>query len=132
MEQDGFVNYTALLHCAVYALLKRGVVVYVGQSRTPFKRLYSHATVRGRPLSSVSPYASKRKLGFQFDEVWLRPCALTEVDDLERELIQKYRPKNNTAYSGRIPEELKTLVADIIQSGVIPPSRPTLNIRRRV
>lgn len=143
MEQDGFADFSALLRCAVYALTKRGVVVYVGQSRTPFKRLNTHASFRGKPLpfrglshrytSRGAAYES-RNLGFHFDGIWIRACTVDEVDALEREMIRKYSPKHNRIYATGIPNDLKTLVAEIIQSGAVPqpPSRPTLNIRRRV
>jgi len=133
MEQDGFENFTALLHCAVYVLVRRGTVVYIGQSRLPIQRLYSHIHYRGRIKPMQAPYRS-HKVGFQFDEIWIRPCMLGEVDGIERDMIRKYKPKHNTLYASGIPDDLKSIVSEIIQSGAVPqpPSRPTLNIRRRV
>jgi hypothetical protein len=136
MEQDGFVDISVILRCAVYALLKKGTVVYIGQSRTPYKRLNAHASFRGKSVPGKFVTQNfcywSRRIGYQFDEVWVRPCVIDEVDAVEREMIRKYRPKHNVRHNEGIPEELKAIVSEIISAMPRPPPRPALNIRRRI
>lgn len=101
---EGFVDVSFMLHCAVYALLKRGEVVYVGQSKKPLTRLYSHAHARGRK-SPWKPGYREQTVGFQFDKIWIRPCMLAELDRIEAEMIKKYQPRHNVKGKPRpIPE----------------------------
>jgi len=39
VEEYGFFEYFKLMHCGVYALVKKGQVVYVGKSKQPMMRI---------------------------------------------------------------------------------------------
>jgi len=52
VEEYGFLNISKLMHCGVYALVKKGQVVYVGKSKQPMMRIYTHVRNRGKKLGS--------------------------------------------------------------------------------
>lgn len=127
LELEGFVDASAMLRCGVYALVYRGVVVYVGKSKCMLGRVYGHR----------SNYTSKRRKevpswvptkGFLFDEIHVRPCAPDLVDALEYALINTYKPKHNTQLKHTLPVTLPAhLIAQI--TGQAPVSR--LSVDRR-
>lgn len=89
---EGFVEVSAILRTGVYALVKDGTVVYVGKAKAMLQRVYAHKNL----------YASRSKKpdwmpikGILFDEVWVRPCRQDLVDELEREMINLYKPRYN-------------------------------------
>lgn len=88
---EGFVNVSAMLKPGVYALVKDGVVVYVGQSKQPLSRIYAHKSLWGR--KKVPGYLPIR--GILFDEAHVMPCRLENLDQVERMLIDLYKPKYN-------------------------------------
>ncbi len=127
VEEDGFVNISFTLHCAVYALRKRRVVVYVGKSKKPLTRLYSHVNARGK-----FPQVGVKKISF--DEIWIRPCMLSELDALEVEMIRKYQPRYNVKHRAPtpIPDDIRALLATIHIEPTPGPLEPRLYIRRRL
>lgn len=128
-EDEGYVDVSFMLHCAVYALLQNGKVVYVGQSKNPLTRVYSHASYRGKLEPWKAGYTT-RKVGFKFDTIWVMPCMLRDLDRLEAEQITKWQPKHNTR--GRKPNtplDLNLLMASV-SARIGPPVEAP--IRRRV
>jgi excinuclease UvrABC nuclease subunit len=89
----GFVDGTALIHCGVYILAWRGEVVYVGQSKKLSARINTHVYSRGKHRQQRLD--GRIVKGVVFDQVWFRACAAHELDDLELELIQRYKPRYN-------------------------------------
>lgn len=87
---EGFVDATALLRSGIYALLYNGVVVYIGQSRTPLNRIYAHRSLRSRKTPAWLPIK-----GMLFDEVHVLPCPVDRLNQVERALIDLYKPKYN-------------------------------------
>lgn len=126
LEEDGFFDFSALMRSAIYALVRRGEVVYVGQSVSPIARIYGHQQGWSRRLP-------KRKVkGIVFDEIWIRPCHQFRLDDVEQEFIRKYQPKHNVRHKPR-PGSLD--LAEIMKA--ITPLMPTAPeprtyIRRRI
>jgi len=94
---DGFTDGSVLLRAGVYALLWRGLVVYVGQSKCLLSRLAAHRSNMGRkgPAPSWAPLSMRR---MQFDEFQYLPCAPDDLDDIEVEMINRYRPRYNVHY----------------------------------
>lgn len=151
MEQHGFMNVSKLLHCGVYALVRRKEVVYVGKSRRPLVRLYAHVNARGKKLPWKAGY-NKEYTGIHFDEVWFLPCMLGQLDTLEVHFIKMYMPKHNTKDKPRhlaepglkpakvpamimpIPEDIKELLRQMIVINDLPPleDRPKVYIQRRL
>ena len=88
---DGFVDLSAGLECGCYALKWRGTIVYVGKSTRLFARLANHLSNFKR-----TKHAKRARVkGILFDEVWFKQCSIGEIDELERSLIAKYRPRYN-------------------------------------
>ncbi len=92
---SGFEDVSALLGPGVYALIKRGVVIYVGKSKSLYQRIYAHrnmarAAAKGKTIPTWMPIR-----GFVFDQVFIRPCRLEDLDSLEREMVELYKPKFN-------------------------------------
>lgn len=96
MQLADFFNASEILRSGVYILVHRGVVIYVGKSKCMLARIYTHRNV----------WASKRRgkaevpwwlpiPGIHFDEIHVRPAALHLLDELEREMIELYKPKFN-------------------------------------
>lgn len=91
---EGFVNTTAMLRPGVYALVHAGVVVYVGQSVKPLSRVEAHRSLWGRAQRNKVPGWLPIK-AILFDEVHVMPCRVEQLDEVERALIDLYKPKYN-------------------------------------
>lgn len=130
LEEDGFADFSALMHCGVYALVRKGIVVYVGQSKTLATRLHGQLVHRGKP-SKKSYFGSNVYKGVVFDEIWVKPCMLQELDKIEIEMIKKYLPKYNVKHKPIPPPDisLDTLIAELIPC--LPPAlEPRASWRR--
>jgi GIY-YIG catalytic domain len=95
MNLEGFTDVSGLLRSGVYALCKRGVVIYVGKSKSLYARIYAHKhfanrAAKGRTIPDWLPAK-----GFVFDQVFIRPAPLEDLDALEREMINLYKPRYN-------------------------------------
>jgi excinuclease UvrABC nuclease subunit len=120
LKDDGFLEISQVLHCAVYALVKRGEVVYIGKSKKPLRRLLEH---RGFVMKGIAQVPK-----MSFDSVWILGCMLGQLDTLEQMYIRKYRPKYNIVHNPDrgalvIPEDIKRLLALITPQ--LPPDRDT-------
>lgn len=105
----GFVEVSGVLLSGVYALVSKGQVIYVGQSKSLYQRIYAHRT-RARRIAKgdrLPDWITAK--AFVFDQVFIRPCPLDQLNALEAEMINRYKPKFN--------QSLKT------------PVKPTLNLR---
>ena len=100
LELTGAVNLTAVMGAGVYVLSYKGVIVYVGQSKQALRRLQEHrlAYNRFRQGKGKHPYSSAKAI--LFDGIHLFPCGLLDLDALERDVIERYKPRLN--------EKLKT------------------------
>ena len=133
MAEEGFVDFSALMHCAVYMLLRRGVVVYVGQSKALGERLLTHMRGRKRGQINKRNYfgANQMVSGFIFDEIWIRPCMMNELDALEVAMIRKYQPKYNTLHKEPPPPiDVSALLYQLMP--LTKPPRIEGGFRRRV
>jgi excinuclease UvrABC nuclease subunit len=130
MEIPGFIDATAILRCGVYALGHKGVIVYIGKSKTMLGRIYTHRAQWGR--KSV-PWLNVK--GMVFDAVHICPCHPDKVDQLEYDMIDLYKPKFNTLlkHTGRQSAEftLKINGHDITfnRKTQSPPTHPKLERR---
>jgi hypothetical protein len=98
---EGFINVSAILRCGVYALVREGVVVYVGQSKKMLGRVAAHKSNWGRKSMPAWMPASLR--GVLFDEVHVLPCKVEQLDQLEKAIIDLYKPKYNIALKSPQP-----------------------------
>lgn len=90
MELGGFIGVSEILRSGVYALVYRGAVVYIGKSKVMLGRIYTHRSQWGRKALPWLPIK-----GILFDEVFVRPCTLDQIDELEYEMINLYKPRYN-------------------------------------
>lgn len=93
---EGFVNVSDLLRPGVYLLSYRGEVVYVGKARSMLARVYQHRELWAQARRGTKMPSFLAKKGVKFDAIHIKPCHPDRVDDLEREMIARYRPKYNT------------------------------------
>lgn len=104
---EGFVNVTAICSAGVYALIRDGVVVYIGQSRRMLSRVSAHKSNWGRKRLPAWMPASVR--GVLFDEVWVLPCRVEDLDAVEASMIQLYKPRYNIRIKTPDPVEIAHL-----------------------
>lgn len=91
---EGFIEISAGLRPGVYALVRNGVVVYVGQaSKAAIARIEAHRANWGRKRMPAWMPASLR--GVLFDQVYVLPCKVEDLDRIERLLIDLYKPRYN-------------------------------------
>lgn len=110
MQLDGFSDVSDVLRCGVYALGYRGKIVYIGKSKTMLNRIYTHRSLRSRKVPSWM--VTK---GILFDEVHICPCGPDRIDELERQMIDRYRPRYNTYLKSPEPirQEIKLSVGGV-------------------
>lgn len=144
VEEYGFLNITKLMHCGVYALVKKGEVVYVGKSKQPLMRIYTHVKNRGRKMGAniyskedCGPAVNGK--GISFDSAWFLPCMLGQLWTLEVHFIKMFMPKHNVRHNPEarsrpereptqimsIPEDMKELLRQIVVITDLPPMEPT-------
>jgi len=127
---DEFEEVTPILRAGVYALVKAGVVIYVGKSKSLYQRIYAHRTTanakaRGKSIPSWLPAK-----GFVFDQVFVRTCTVDELDKLEAEMINLYKPRYNESLkrAGKVTAEVKIKIGNAI----IPLNAKGDKIERRI
>ena len=102
----GFVEVSGVLLSGVYALVSKGTVIYVGQSKSLYQRIYAHRT-RARRIEKgqkLPDWISAR--AFVFDQVFIRPAPLDQLDQLEQEAIERYKPKFNVQHKSTLRPRL--------------------------
>src|SRR5438445_279771 len=91
---EGFVDASVVLRPAVYALVRDGVVVYIGQaSRAAIARIEAHRSNWGRKRTPAWMPASLR--GVLFDQVFVMPVRVEQLDQVEAAMINLYKPRYN-------------------------------------
>ena len=108
MVLDGFVNVSTVLMPGVYALVRNGVVVYVGQSKRPLARISAHKSNWGRKAMPAWMPASLR--GVLFDEVHILPCLIEDLDRVEAAMIELYKPRYNIRIKSPAPVPITLLL----------------------
>lgn len=131
VELGGFADVSWILKSGVYALLKNGVVIYIGQSKGMLARIYTHKSMWGQKQRGKVPDWMPTK-GILFDEVWVRPCSLEVIDELEREMIDLYKPKFNTRLKAAGVIKAQTNLTVNGFPVVINRRTPSINFERRI
>lgn len=128
LEKAGFAQVPwREVMIAVYVLVLKGEVVYVGQSRSIYSRLAQHYWGMGRKRDrrqfGLSEGENER---IEFDEVWLRWANMRNVDTLEREMIHRFKPAHNRQKYTELPKVNIDLAVLALRAGV------SLKERRRL
>ncbi len=90
LEIEGFCGVGEILRSGVYALVHRGVIVYIGKSKSMLGRVCDHRRLWGK---SRPDWLTIR--GVLFDDILIRPCPVDQLDELEFEMINLYKPRLN-------------------------------------
>lgn len=114
---EGFIEVTPILGCGVYALLREGVVVYIGQSKKMLARVGAHKSNWGR--KSVPAWMPASIRGVLFDQVFVLPCRVEMLDAAERAMIDLYKPRLNINL--KAPTPLTAQPINIVHNGVTVP-----------
>lgn len=125
---EGFIEVTPILRPGVYALVRNGSVVYVGQSKKMIARVEAHRSNWGRKRVPAWMPVSLR--GVLFDQVFVMPCRVEDLDHIERQMIEFYKPKYNIAIKSPtpVPLEITTPTGGIAHLN----HRPALGFERRL
>lgn len=128
MQLEGFSDVSQVLQSGVYALVKKGVVIYVGKAKRLEARISAHRSVartaaRGGRIPHWMPIR-----GFVFDQVFVRCVHVDSLDAVEREMIELYKPRFNESLktTARITTPISIL------GGAVVLNRPRPQIERRV
>lgn len=92
----GFEDITPILRSGVYALVLRGSVIYIGQAKNLYSRIYAHRSMANRAAKGHKLPSWLPVRGLVFDEVHVRPCPIHLLDVLEYEMINLYKPRHNS------------------------------------
>lgn len=136
MLEEGFIDVSQILDVGVYILLRCGIVVYVGQSRSMVRRIASHKA------GSSKKWVVGKGFGIIFDKVFVYPCTLDKLDAMEQALIKKYEPRYNVRHNPRpprlrrVPRPLAEITASIlahrrVSAAPSASSRPSIDRRGR-
>lgn len=128
---EGFQDVSTLLRSGIYALCKRGVVIYVGKSKSLYSRIYTHKHFANRGAKGKAIPSWLPVKGIQFDEVFIRYVHVDALDAAEREAINLYKPRYNESLKNNLkvalPDTL-TIAGVVLQTRV--PPRPQIGLRR--
>lgn len=96
MVIEGFTEVSLALRSGVYVLVHKGVVIYIGKSKSMLGRIYAHRSLWGRKArGQEGPHWLPIK-GILFDQIFVCPCPTDRLDEFEAEMIDLYKPKFNT------------------------------------
>lgn len=87
------INLPNVLSPGCYALCYQGKVVYIGKAKALIVRIYTHYNNMIRVRKGHKPLPGTKPI--IFDHIRIFPCALTDLDALERAMINRHRPKFN-------------------------------------
>ncbi len=108
MIVEGFIGIGECLRSGVYALVHKGTIVYIGKSKLMLGRICDHRRLWGKR----KPEWVTTK-GILFDDVFIRPCPLDLLDELEFEMINLYKPRFNVQLkSPRASDRLSKLIVN--------------------
>lgn len=132
MELEGFIDASAMLQGGVYALVHRGIVVYVGKSKVMLGRVYTHRVAWGKKSKAAVGLIPQK--GILFDAIWVRPCPLADIDQLESAMINLYKPRYNSLLRNGLPVDISALISGLVAKQSLSPGalKPEGTIRRRV
>src|SRR6266567_382594 len=127
---EGFVDVTPVLRAGVYALVREGAVVYVGQGKRMIARVEAHRSNWGR--KSVPAWMPVSLRGVLFDDVYVFPCRVEDLDRVERAMIDLYKPKFNIHLKAPTPLTAQPLTLRTGDRGIPINHQPRRGFERRL
>lgn len=134
LRLEGFGTRLEPRCVGIYALINKGEVVYVGQSRNLWTRLGQHFQTRRRGRGRGSTKLGAKwadTVQFEFDEILIKYCFLEERDRIELEVIERYRPRFNIQIRPVMPAGIKLSLADIAAMWALTRPKPGTRMERR-
>lgn len=131
MQLSEFTEVSVILQPGVYALCMKGQVIYVGKAKNLYSRIYTHRNLSKKDRKSPSWMPQSLK-GIRFDQVFVLPCHVDRLDQLEHDMINKYKPKYNISLKNGL--KVKVEIPLRINGITLTLNRPTPEpmVRRRV
>lgn len=124
-----FIDMSAMLGPGVYALVVRDEIVYVGKAKKLLQRIYAHKNNWRKSREGSYTIAVR---AIYFTAVWIHPCKESDLNRIERVMISKYKPRENT---NLIPKDRTLTLEDsgfnFIVMGVKLQPEPTHVLERR-
>src|SRR6266567_3741345 len=115
---EEFVDISAVMRSGIYILLWKGEPVYIGQSVRLCSRVTSHVNLKGKVRKSIT---SKALPAIRFDAVWVMPCVLSDLDRIEKRMIERYQPRYNINHKLKPTMSLDMLVDMMPLYPLLPP-----------
>ena len=130
MTLEGFTDVSQILSAGVYALAKRGMIIYVGKAKNLYSRIYTHKHFanRGAKGQKIPSWLPIR--GFVFDQVFVFPCRVDLLDSVEAEMVNKYKPKYNVSLKNGL--KIKAPISLVINGVTVVMNKPEERIERRI
>jgi len=126
---EGFTDASLLLRSGIYALCKRGTVIYIGKSKSLYARIYAHRNLANRSARGQRPPAwfPASLRGIVFDQVFIRYVHIDSLDAVETEMINLYKPKFNISLKTNLRPALpETLEVNGVVLQMRAPPRPQI------
>lgn len=127
MVPEGFCDVSEIFRSGVYLLLWKDEVVYVGQSTKIHSRIHAHILGRGKRSVRLN---GRTVRGPVFDRIAVMAVALSDLDRVERELIERYIPRYNEKHKPKLVVPLADLIAQLPIVAALPPQRDRPSWRR--
>ena len=126
MQLDGFTEVSPILTSGVYALCAKGVVIYVGKAKCMNSRIDAHRRAWREKRQGHGWIGEKLGIpGLQFDAVHIRPVPKHMLDAVEREMIDRYRPRYNVQLKSslaiRAPISITIGSTAVVMNQTLPP-----------
>lgn len=133
---EGFVEVSAVLRSGVYALIDFGEVVYIGKAKDVYVRIYSHRYSYKRKQAGKDVAERFVNKAIRFDKVFVRTCVPSDLDRIEREMIELYKPKYNERLktTEKIKVEIPVQIGGLtfVLNGRIPSTPKPVVLERRL
>lgn len=125
MEPE-FINVGEVLESGVYMLVYKGSVVYVGKAKMMLARIAFHLDQKTKPNAkrTFNTDLGKRYVKYiPFDDIWIRPIPIGELDAEEVAMIRKHQPRYNVRHNS----QTKTSIANV-QNLLLPKDNWIVNL----
>jgi len=110
MPEEQWWDVSVLMRWGVYLLMWRGEIVYVGQSVKLSARVNTHIYSKGKKRTQM--LGGRQITGPVFDKVMVMFVPKEDLNRVEKELIERYKPRYNERHKNMpIPAQIKHLLS---------------------
>ena len=132
LRLEGFEDVSTLLRSGVYVLCRKGVVIYVGKAKGIYSRIYTHKNFANRAAKGLKLPSWLPVTGLQFDQVFIRYVHVDQLDAVEAEMVNRYKPHYNTNLKNglKVGPISVTINGVVIQTNAAPRPQSGMSLRR--